>query len=75
MSTHELGKRLLAWRGHRGLTQSDIGLAAGVTKSAVSSWERGETSPSQHHLALVVDLLGVSMQDFYGLLPVKKAVA
>lgn len=38
-----MGTRILAARKERGLTQTDLGNAAGVTKASVSKWERGDT--------------------------------
>jgi transcriptional regulator with XRE-family HTH domain len=73
---------MAAWRRHLGLTQHDVAVAVGVTVSAVSSWESGRPrrhrgkviagtviAPTQEHLEKFVELLGVSMQKFYGKTP------
>jgi len=41
----EISDRIRLIRKHFGLNQRQLGEAAGVTKSAVSQWERGETTP------------------------------
>jgi DNA-binding XRE family transcriptional regulator len=35
--------------GKLGVTQMQVAQAIGVTKAAVSDWERGNTSPRPHH--------------------------
>ncbi len=51
------------------LSQPALAAAAGVTASAVSYWETGKTQPSQRRLASVVELFGLTMEQFYGPLP------
>lgn len=65
----DLGTRIAAWRKFKGLTQQQVAKACGVSVSAVSYWESNETSPSQDHLAEFVELLGISMERFYGRVP------
>jgi len=71
----ELSIRIAAWRKARGLTQADLAEAAGVTASAVCLWEAGKSSPSQSHLAAIVDRLGLSIARFYGRVPKARATA
>lgn len=54
-----LGGRMRAARLARGLGQNDIALACDVTRAAVSSWERGDTSPSTNYVQLTVQALEV----------------
>jgi transcriptional regulator with XRE-family HTH domain len=68
----ELGERIKLWRKARGLTQQDLAETCDITVSAVSLWESGG-GISQKHLALVVDLFGVSMERFYGRVPKARA--
>lgn len=48
----EFGKALRHLRLSRGLRQADVAALVGVTKSAASSWERGELPESPHILRL-----------------------
>ena len=44
-------------RERRGLTQRNLADAIGVTRVAVSSWERGHCQPSLEHYAALVRVL------------------
>lgn len=57
------------------MTQRALAEAAGVTISAVSLWESGGTTPSQDHLAKVVEALGLTMARFYGRVPRRREAA
>ncbi len=46
-------------RKARGLSQSDVARAVGVTASAVSLWEAGETSPRPEIVAKLEAVLGL----------------
>jgi len=52
-------KRLRAERERRGLTQQDVADAVGCTRSCISSWERGITSPRHESRKLLADALDV----------------
>lgn len=72
----DLGIRIASWRKAKGLTRLDLAKAVGVSAAAVYQWEgtgESKTSPSQAHLELVVETLGLSMERFYGRLPKKAA--
>lgn len=65
----QLGERIKTWRKARELTQQDLAEKCGITVSAVSLWESGDSAPSQKHLVEIVDLFGISMERFYGRMP------
>lgn len=66
MDLRELGNRLKEQRARRGLTQSDIANALGVSAQAVSKWERGENAPDISLLVELGRLLGVSVEWILG---------
>lgn len=71
----ELSKRIVTWRKARGLAQSALAEAAGVTVSAISRIECGRNGPSQAVLSAIVERLGLSMEKFYGRTPRARAAA
>lgn len=54
------GERLAEARRAKGLSQSRLAVALGVSKSAVSRWERGTREPDLRTLSELVELLGVT---------------
>ena len=54
-------KRLARVRKEKGMTQSDVAEKLGVSFQAVSSWERGETSPEVEKLAEIAAVYHVSL--------------
>lgn len=67
------GKRFAAWRKHAGLTQRDLAEAACVSGAALAQWETGSTNPAHEHLTAAVREMGISMEQFWGELPKRKA--
>ncbi|MCQ4167459.1 helix-turn-helix domain-containing protein [Tahibacter harae] len=55
------GSRMKALRSERGLTQEDLAHEVGVTKGAISQWERDGTEPNFAALAVIARTLGVSL--------------
>ena len=55
------GKRLLAARKAKGLSQDALGRLAGLWATQVSHWEAGRHKPSRASLARLADALGVSV--------------
>lgn len=41
----EIANRLVALRRERGLSQEDLAARLGVSRQAISKWERAESSP------------------------------
>jgi transcriptional regulator with XRE-family HTH domain len=69
----ELGERIAAWRKAKGLTQREVAETVGVTPAAIYQWEDGTTKPGLSHLENFVQLLGITMERFYGRVPKAKA--
>lgn len=69
----QLSARIATWRDERGLSQTDLARHVGVTPAAVNHWEEGKTQPTHENLALIAQALGLSMSEFWGPLPKRKA--
>ena len=61
----DLGCAIRARRKELDMSQPDLARAVGVTRSAVSQWERGETSPTYKTLLKVAKVLGMSARDLF----------
>jgi len=69
-----LGKRMAAWRAHRGLTVNEVSQRAGVTSRMISYVERGEHSMTVSKLERVVTKgLRATLVEFFGPLPERAA--
>ena len=53
--------RLVALRRARGWSQEELAVRLGVSRQAVSKWERAETSPDTDNLIALARLYGVSL--------------
>jgi transcriptional regulator with XRE-family HTH domain len=75
----ELGSRIKAWREHKGLSQRKLAALLDVTPQAVCMWESSKdwkNLPSTRNLtSFVVDVLGITMERFYGSVPKRKRAA
>ena len=71
----KLGKRILLWRKHYGLSQSEVAERIGISPEAVSQWEHDVTSPTTENLQGFAGALGLPMERFYGELPKRKRAA
>lgn len=60
------GARVRVLRRARGMTQSDLADAIGVSRSAVAQWESGRAGQATPHLRRVADVLGVSVDHLLG---------
>lgn len=60
MST--LPSRIAQAREHKGLNQSELARAMGVSPQAVQNWESGKASPRGSRLTNLAEVLGVSVQ-------------
>ncbi len=56
-------RRIVYWRERAGLKKAALARAAGVTKGAVTRWERAETAP--RNLKDVADALGIALRVFW----------
>lgn len=59
----ELKERLAVLRKEHGLTQDELAREVGVTRQAVSKWERGVIVPSTVNLSALGRLYGVSLDE------------
>ena len=56
---------LRARRLELGMRQQDLASVVGVHKSAVSQWERGETSPTYKMSLKIAKALGMNARDLF----------
>jgi transcriptional regulator with XRE-family HTH domain len=61
MSSTELGSRIAAARGTKGLNQTDLAHALGVASQAVWRWEQGRVTPTAARLVAIADATGVTL--------------
>lgn len=61
------GEDIRKFREFRTLSQSGLAEVVGVTKAAVSDWERGVSSPRPHLQVAVANALGVPWSSIFGL--------
>lgn len=57
----EVANRLLKYRKKSGYSQEDLASKIGVSRQAVSKWERSEASPDTDNLMLLADIYGVTI--------------
>lgn len=59
----EIADRLYTFRKNSGLSQEELAEKIGVSRQAVSKWERGEASPDTENLILLAKTYGVSLDE------------
>lgn len=59
----EIANRLVALRREHGYSQEDLAARLGVSRQAVSKWERAESSPDTDNLIALARLYGVSLDE------------
>lgn len=59
----ETANRLLQYRKKLGYSQEELASKIGVSRQAVSKWERAEASPDTDNLVLLAQLYGVSLDE------------
>lgn len=59
--TIEMADRLCRYRKARGLSQEELAARIGVSRQAVSKWERAEASPDTDNLILLAQVYGVTL--------------
>lgn len=59
----EIANRLLQYRKKHNLSQEELASQIGVSRQAVSKWERAEASPDTDNLILLAKLYGVSLDE------------
>lgn len=58
--------KLTALRKHNGLSQEALAEKIGVSRQAISKWERGEASPDTENLLSISKIYRVSLDDLLG---------
>ena len=58
-TAHSLGEVLAEERRRCGMTQEFVAHELGVSRQAVSKWEKGTSDPSTHNLIALAELYGV----------------
>ena len=61
--TDTLGKRLLAWRGARGIRQRQLARMLGIGRDTLWSWESGLRKPQKRMRVRVAAFLGAHSED------------
>lgn len=59
----DIGSRIIELRGERGLSQEGLANQLGLSRQAVSRWERGEALPDTENLIALADLFGVTLDE------------
>ena len=59
----ETANRLLQYRKQHNLSQEELASRIGVSRQAVSKWERAEASPDTDNLILLAEIYGVSLDE------------
>ena len=57
----EIANRLVKLRKENGLSQEELAAKIGISRQAVSKWERAEASPDTDNLILLARLYGISL--------------
>jgi transcriptional regulator with XRE-family HTH domain len=68
----ETANRLLQYRKKSGLSQEDLAEKIGVSRQAVSKWERAEASPDTDNLIILAQVYGVSLDELLNANPEDK---
>lgn len=59
--TIEIADRLCAYRKQHGFSQEELAEKLGVSRQAVSKWERAEASPDTDNLIALADVYGITL--------------
>ena len=65
MATGRIGNRIAAYRSARGLSQTALGQALGVTFQQVQKYEKGRNRVGAARLQAIADFLGVPISIFF----------
>lgn len=68
--TIEIADRLCAYRKKNGLSQEELAEKIGVSRQAVSKWERAEASPDTDNLILLSKIYGVTLDELLNADPI-----
>lgn len=67
--TIEIAERLCAYRKSQGFSQEELAERIGVSRQAVSKWERAEASPDTDNLILLAKIYGVTLDELLNVTP------
>ncbi|MGN1123106.1 MAG: helix-turn-helix domain-containing protein [Eubacterium sp.] len=59
----ETAQRLYEFRKANGYSQEELALKIGVSRQAISKWERSESSPDTDNLISLANLYGVTIDE------------
>ena len=68
----EIANKLLQLRKEKGLSQEQLAQKLGISRQAVSKWERAEASPDTDNLIQLAKLYGISLDELLLLEPTRK---
>ena len=71
----DFGARLTAWLAIRGLSKTALAQKIGVSRSAVTAWARHGKLPGHKNMTAILDVLGITLDQFFGAPPKTKAAA
>ena len=72
----KLSERINRWRESRsGLTKAELARKVGVSSAAVAQWESGDTEPTHDSVEAIAKAIGISLPEFWGDPPKRKARA
>lgn len=71
----EIANRLVQLRKKNGLSQEELAEKLGISRQAVSKWERAEASPDTDNLICLAKLYGISLDDLLLTNSVKETTA
>ena len=69
MMNVEIAQRLAELRRERGFSQESLGEQLGLSRQAVSKWERAESAPDMGNLIALADLYGVTLDELLRVSP------
>ncbi len=62
-SNQEIANRLAEIRREQGLSQEDLAERLGLSRQAISKWERGESQPDMGNLIALADVYGMTIDE------------
>ncbi len=60
----DIGEKIAFYRTLNGMTQVQVAKAIGITRSAVNSWEMGQSVPQVRHVIALSALFGITLDSF-----------
>lgn len=61
--SYEFADRLIAMRRSRGMSQEELARQLGLSRQAISKWERAESAPDVGNLVALADVYGVTLDE------------